>query len=359
MANNSPQLTHDSSETAVPKQRKDKPFTINICCETSAAATTTDVLPASYHFHEFNGSRRRRRVASPDNRVSSFLETELSLGDLENMMKHLWFAGAKHPAMQLHLQVAIGREIVPADRMDLHLLWDKNRKLFIKPLPRFLIDLDFWNKHLLCQDNCGYLSGDAGTVCSRAGLRKVALGFLWTYACLISTETDFALANDLRLLPRITDDGETTMKWAHWKQLAREILASHDQDRVHPRFLRGELRLSRLNTIHRFTRLPPFDPYLRGWRDYSDLFGENIALITATTVYIALVLTAMQVGLATEQLSNNSAFLQASYGFTVFAILGPICALALMVVAVLFNVIKDLPWLFGNASTRQATQETV
>lgn len=39
---------------------------------------------------------------------------------------------------------------------------------------------------------------------------------------------------------------------------------------------------------------------------------------------MVLVLTAMQVGLATNYLSKSEAFHAASYGFTVFAILGPV-----------------------------------
>ncbi|EJT69158.1 hypothetical protein GGTG_13267 [Gaeumannomyces tritici R3-111a-1] len=46
----------------------------------------------------------------------------------------------------------------------------------------------------------------------------------------------------------------STIEWAEWKQLVRELLERHDPNQVHPRFLHAELRLSRINTIHRFTR---------------------------------------------------------------------------------------------------------
>lgn len=46
--------------------------------------------------------------------------------------------------------------------------------------------------------------------------------------------------------------------------------------------------------------------------------------MTAATIYIALVLTAMQVGLATSYLGSNVSFQNASWGFTIFAILGPL-----------------------------------
>jgi hypothetical protein len=52
--------------------------------------------------------------------------------------------------------------------------------------------------------------------------------------------------------------------------------------------------------------------------------------MAATAVFVVLVLTAMQVGLATERLQSNAAFQQASYGFAIFAILGPMCAFGLV-----------------------------
>lgn len=184
------------------------------------------------------------------------------------------------------------------------------------------------------------------------GTRKVAFGFLYTYACLISSESDFFMANENRLLPRRANDA--TIEWADWKALARELLRMHkrDPDVVHPRFLRAELRLSRINIIHRFTRLPSFDPYLRGWRNYGSLFRDNLAWMATATI-IALVLTAMQVGLATERLQGNADFQQASYGFTVFALLGRLCTFGLVVLGALFSLVKGLPWLLGGKAAQR------
>ncbi|KAK0722209.1 hypothetical protein B0T26DRAFT_701817 [Lasiosphaeria miniovina] len=228
--------------------------------------------------------------------------------------------------------------------MDLHLLWDNGGRLFLKPVPRFLLDPTFWRSNLRCPDAC--TCPDPPADACQGNPRKVALGFLYTYACLISSESDFFVANDSRLLPRRADD--VTIKWAHWKKLARELLEAHDPGQVHQRFHRAELRLSRVNTINRFTRLPLFNPYLRGRRNYGSLFRDNLTWMATAAVFIALVLTAMQVGLATERLQGNADFQQASYGFTVFAILGPMCAFGLLGLWALFNLVKDLPWLLGD-----------
>ncbi|GAB1311990.1 hypothetical protein MFIFM68171_02200 [Madurella fahalii] len=67
----------------------------------------------------------------------------------------------------------------------------------------------------------------------------------------------------------------------------------------------------------------------------------------------------MQVGLATERLQGNTAFQQASYGFTIFAILGPLCAFGLVVLDALFHLVKDLPSLLGKQRSRTAPDRTM
>ncbi|KAI6777685.1 uncharacterized protein J7T54_004195 [Emericellopsis cladophorae] len=199
---------------------------------------STDALPASYHSY---GSCGRRAVANPAGSVPAFIESELSLGRLGEMDRHLWFASTKRPATQLHWQVALG--------------WPGG--------------------NLACRDACTH---ESPPVPCRRDPRAVALGFLYTYACLLSSESDFHVANEKLLLPR--DASDVTITWGEWKTLASELLGTHDPSQVHPRFLRAELRLSRINTIHRFTRLPPFAPYLRGWRNHGSLFGDNLAYLS-------------------------------------------------------------------------------
>jgi len=60
---------------------------------------------------------------NPSTRYPAFFAEELSLGNLAGVLKHLRFAGAERPATPLHFHIAMGREIVTADRMDQHLLW--------------------------------------------------------------------------------------------------------------------------------------------------------------------------------------------------------------------------------------------
>ncbi|KAM6484171.1 hypothetical protein HDV62DRAFT_314707 [Trichoderma sp. SZMC 28011] len=292
-----------------------------------------DLLPASYHYHKSHGYRKRRHVGDPSENVPHFLASELSLKGLESMLKHLWLAGAKRPPAQLHYHVALGREITVTDRIDLHLMWNPNGRIFIKPLPRFLLSSKFWTVYLLSPE----LSNE----------RKVALGFLYTYACLISSDSDFHLAIEKRLLP--TDPNQRPLSWRTWKIIARSILRNHDPAQMHPRFIHGELRLSRINTINRVFNLSPFEAYFNSWNDYSSFFRDNLSWIAASTVWLVLVLTAMQVGLAAEPLQNNAEFQKATYGFTIFAILGPVVFFGLVMLGAVYQLLSDLPWLIWQA----------
>ncbi|KAL6409918.1 hypothetical protein AUP68_06321 [Ilyonectria robusta] len=69
------------------------------------------------------------------------------------------------------------------------------------------------------------------------------------------------------------------------------------------------------------------------WNQYRAFFWDHFAWLAGTTVYLVVVLTAMQVGLATESLGDNDAFQSASYGFTIFSILGPLVCAGLIVLA--------------------------
>ncbi len=312
---------------------------------------TTDVLPATYHYHT---TARKRAVGDPVEDISAFLGRELSLGELPGLQKHLWFAGAARPAMPLHSHVARGREIVVLDQMDMHLLWANEGRLFIKPVPRFLLSPDFCRNNLQCLADCTCQDPLAHTC--RATPRRVALGFLYTYACLISSETDFHLANEKRLLPR--KDHDELIAWSDWTALARELLHTHAHDPalLHPRFHRAELRLSRINTLSRLTRLRS---YTRGRHSYGSFFRAHLAWISAATVFVAVVLGAMQVGLATDRLQGDAAFQQASYGFAVFAILAPVGVFVLAVLRAGLHLARDLPLLLGVRQKRAEPKDLV
>lgn len=72
------------------------------------------------------------------------------------------------------------------------------------------------------------------------------------------------------------------------------------------------------------------------WNQYGSFLRDDFAVLASSTVYSAVGLTAMQVGLATEKLQNNKALLLASYGFTVFSIIGPLVVTGMVILAVCY-----------------------
>lgn len=261
------------------------------------------------------------------------------------------------PPRPLHHQLVLSRDIFITERMDMHLVWTIGR-IFVKPIPRFLLAPDFWAENLSCPPCCirsqtsslaEYSSEDSTdhASCVHERLWGSALGFLYSYAGLISHKSDFAIAQAKQLIP-------PEVTWSDWMTLVEEVLAANNLHRkIDNRFNYGELRLSRLNKIYNVRYLTPLRGYMSHWQwtRYGDFFQENLAWLTAITVYIAVVLGAMQVGLGTDALVGNHAFQSASYGFTVFSILGPLVALGIIGALFCFMFINN--WISAVAFKRK------
>jgi hypothetical protein len=231
---------------------------------------------------------RDNTVRLPASHTDEFLSSELSLKRLEVLDRHLWSAGQKRSAWPLHYHILIGRKILITEQMDLHLLWANDGRIFIKPLSRFLLYPEFWSEMLSCEgpSKCNdhrptpnppgsaEPTNPSAPLCERRRLRNCAMGFLYTYACLISYESDFRIANENNLLPCRSDG--STISWEDWKKLVSEIIAHHNEEDIHPRFHRAELRLARVNIIHRFTQLPLLEPYIRDRQNFGSLIRDNL-----------------------------------------------------------------------------------
>ncbi|KAH0536849.1 hypothetical protein FGG08_006311 [Glutinoglossum americanum] len=214
----------------------------------------------------------------------------------------------------------------------MHLVWHESR-IFLKPLPEFLLSYTIWNENL-CKDLRLY--GDAASL---------FLSYMW----LVCNKSDFKIACEKALLP-------PEISWEEWVSLSKAILRNIDYltfEGINPRYRHGELRLYRLNWIYRLCSLTQsFTNVVRGYaypyHQYSTFFKRNTAWLVGVIGYVAVVLTAMQVGLSTNQLKDNSTFHAASYSFTIFSILGPLAILGIVItfvfVLVIFNAIYMLVW---------------
>lgn len=251
--------------------------------------------------------------------LQDFLRMELNLSRLNRIHRHLWLAGRPAPARPLHHHLVLGRKIVCTEQTDLHLLWADSR-LFVKPCPDYLLSYDFWRRN----------------ICHDASLWGVAVGLLLSYTWLVQRKHDLGIAQREGILP-------VEMTWTEWTRLTSIIRRRVDKGQledINIRFWYRELRLGRINWIY---RLSPetgssrnfIHGYEMEYQDYLSFLRHNIAPITAATVYIVLVLTAMQVALNTDRLKDNRAFQDAAYGFSILSILGPLGVLTFLVLIVM------------------------
>ncbi|KAL2198250.1 hypothetical protein P885DRAFT_68411 [Corynascus similis CBS 632.67] len=247
---------------------------------------------------------------SPDH-----IKDDLSVQNLNNVHGWLRLAGLPIPPRPLNYQRAKSREIIICENTDLHLVWAPGR-IFLKPLPDYLLKEEFWQEHLVRDQQ----------------LYGLALGLLQSYVALIQYRSDFSIAQGEGLVNK-------DLKWDEWVSIVAKVLAQPNP-KINKRYIYGELRLSRLNKI--FWAHGQLRGYHFPYQTSGEMLTAIIAPVAGATVYVALVLTAMQVGLATHVVRNNDAFHNASYGFAVFSILAPIGFVVLVLFLILVHFFFDL-----------------
>lgn len=277
---------------------------------TNPLVPSISLLPASYR-------TRENDITTPRPDDLDFLKSELSVDRLNEIHEWLMIVGRPMPPRALHLQRIKMREIFPTEQMDLHLTWSPKR-MFIKPIPRFLLDARFWEEHL----------------CDNPWLYECAMGFLLSYTALVQHESDFWIAKDAHLLPE-----EVT--WHQWFLLVRQLLNCRNLSNINKRYIYGELRIGRLNLIYRL-RLGKSRGYMSSCTTYGDFFRDNVNSLITLFAYTTIALSAMQVGLSTTYSNDNGAFQRASYGFSIFSIIAPLFSVAAMLALLIGLVINNL-----------------
>ena len=274
------------------------------------------ILPAQFYL------RGTLQSLSLNHGVEAFVAVELNMSRLNQIHQHLWIAGRTTPGRPLHQHIVHGRKITCTEQTDLHLLWEDTR-LFVKPCPDYLLTHEFWKRH----------------ICHDRELWGVAVGLLLSYTWLIQHKSDFRIAHAEGLLPDF-------MTWERWNtfaaSLAQRMEVEGNED-VNPRFLYGNLRLARINWIYRIRAQSRkghalVNGFFNIYPSYESFFSRNTAPLTVVAVYFALILGAMQVGLATDRLGKSQTFQNASLFATLLAIIGPLGVLAMFVMFVMSYV---------------------
>ncbi|KAK3669912.1 hypothetical protein LTR78_010223 [Recurvomyces mirabilis] len=140
-------------------------------------------LPTSFRDNE-------NTLRPPHEDWDVFLEQELSVQGIDEVFDHLWLVGRPYPPRSITIQNVLGRERVPVPDATLQLV-RASSKIYIKPLPRYLLAESFYDQYL------------TPSSMQRTGPGRDGLGLLFSYLTLVPTETDFDMAQKDHLMPSI------------------------------------------------------------------------------------------------------------------------------------------------------------
>jgi len=271
--------------------------------------------------------------------TAEYVRKELVTARLDRIFLHLWWAGRPGNISPLHAQKMMKRDIVLTENVGLHLVWF-DTTYYVKPLPEWLLNWHFYDRVL----------------CNNKDLMLAANGFLRTYIRLVQHPSDFRIARELGLLPACLDT------WEAWSGIVASVRELDDIEdiEVSKRYHYGELRLRRLNQIYRaFHRENYYSVYLQ----YDQFFSKNFAWLVLFVGYLSVVLSAMQVVLATS--FQNMRFEDVAYWVSIAALLFIAATiglqLLLLVVLFIYHLVrtilnlekKECPWVGRRRSGRR------
>ncbi|EXA28593.1 hypothetical protein FOVG_19810 [Fusarium oxysporum f. sp. pisi HDV247] len=250
----------------------------------------------------------------------------------------LWLIAVHGAPRSLYYQKFLRREIVIAEELDLHLVWAKSR-IFIKPLPDFLLNYDFWEANISCDPQ----------------LHRAACGLLYSYCGLIRFGHDLRVAQESRLINENLD-------YRAWSEFARIILPNlnpKDSNIMDKRFQYGELRLNRLDTIYRYSPYKfSISSILQGFphaltESYVPYMDQYNNAVSAFGI-IVIILSAFNLSLASHSKSPDPDLQQAAYGFSIFAMI--LCA-ALTGLFIVLPLVSSLATIYGSFAIRRRLEK--
>jgi hypothetical protein len=210
----------------------------------------------------------------------------------------------------------------------LHLVWIHDR-VFLKPLPEYLLSHAFWEYYLVSP----YSPLEESV---RQSLLKAASGFLRSYSYLIQHKSDFRLAtgDDLQLIPK-------SISYTEFVNFMNNC--DIKDSAASPRYQFGELRLTRLNFWCKIFLSK--SSYQRVEWQYGAHFAQYYGPLLFIFALVSLLTSSMQVVLAAQDMLQYDdswlVFAKASMGFSVFSIFLIACIAALLLVALLHMMLQE------------------
>ncbi|KAH7346916.1 hypothetical protein BKA66DRAFT_447745 [Pyrenochaeta sp. MPI-SDFR-AT-0127] len=216
--------------------------------------------------------------------IRTHLQMTLYTTKLDRFAPHLWLVATPSSSSisPLHKQKILARDLVISDTADLHLVW-YHSKIFIKPLPEYLLSYAFWE--FVFGKN---VSPD--TPNQTDSLFRATVGFVRTYTHLIQSDSDFRIALSHGLLPETT----TLERFVAFSNCFKDL----PDTLVSPRFYFGELRLTRLNLWSPFFLRQMH--YFNMSRQYDQYFSRYFQPVLFAFATFSVLLSAMQVALASQ-----------------------------------------------------------
>ncbi|KAL7967262.1 hypothetical protein HDV63DRAFT_147777 [Trichoderma sp. SZMC 28014] len=255
-------------------------------------------------------------VGIPEQRVEEFLKGDLNVDRLMQVFDCFFMLGKGNVTPRaLSYQQALGLEITVIEKMDMHLLYSKDR-ILIKPLPKYLLEPKFWEQHLECPEKCPYngmftalrKTGQFHNShkftklkpCDHTIVWRRALGFAFSYVGLVCTRSDFNIAKAKHLIPDDVD-------FEDWKYFVSRILSKSAGGKIlkqiDKRFLYGELDLARLNQV--FMIRSPFE-WLSQDNEHRELVQSHFFL-PPLSIHVAVVLGYHYARIAYREMKGNMA----------------------------------------------------
>lgn len=248
---------------------------------------------------------------------------------LNRLAPYLWMCSAPTytniPA--LHEHAVHGRTIIVSEDPSLHLVWTTGRS-FIKPVPLYLLSYDFWNQFLL----------DDHSLVDETHARQAAMGLLRSYHVCIRHESDLRVAQQphLHLLP-------PEVTWKQWCDFSQSFGAIENNE-VAPRYHYGKLQLSRLHWLVRIYQRQLTYYYIDG--SYGDSFARYYGPLLFVFGLLSVLLSAMQVGMAVEQLQSHDwmAFWSVCRWFSVTSLLVSAVVAFHLIISFMVKSVDEMMW---------------
>lgn len=159
---------------------------------------STQSEPETIHFIPGNPA-----VSLLPREVNNHLSNELATPLLDELCPKLWLVAKKSWSHidGLHTQKVKGRSIIPTEDPRLHLIWTPD-KIYVKPVPLFLLNHDFWVRYLqpprqASLENAQVMPKPSTPVFDYS----IAIGFMRSYTSLVKYPLDFAIAKASHLIP--------------------------------------------------------------------------------------------------------------------------------------------------------------